>query len=144
MKTYQTYALGFPITIVNPKFKTVKGIEILDLDFNALSKIAFRAILKKPNRLTGGEIKFIRNFLKMTQCEFAEEMGLRGHSQVSRWEKFPNKPTKMEPQQEYIIRLKASRIHKMRITNEMIDIFDLIRKSNSYGEPLKINSKEVA
>ena len=63
MKTYTTHALGFPLVIINPKIKTRAGQKTLDINFDALSKLAFEVVIKKQGRLTGGEIKFIRGFL---------------------------------------------------------------------------------
>lgn len=60
------------------KFKVRAGQKTLDIDFEVLSKLAFKAVIMKPARLTGGEIKFIRGVLGLNQSEFAKVMGLRG------------------------------------------------------------------
>ena len=144
MKTYETHALGFPIIVVNPKFKTRAGQKTLDINFDSLSEKAFLAVLRKPGRLTGGEIKFLRGILGLNQTEFAHTMGLKGHSQVSKWEKAPGKVTRMSVHQEYAIRIKSLRMKDIRATNAIVDIFDELKKATGPGESIEINSKDVA
>lgn len=144
MKTYETHALGFPLIIINPKFKTRAGQKTLDINFEALSRIAFQAVIKKQGRLTGGEIKFIRGFLGLNQTEFADAMGLKGHSQVSKWEKNPEKLTRMSIHQEYVIRIKSLRIMDIRATNAVVDLFDKLKETKGAGKSIEIDAQDVA
>jgi len=144
MKTYKTHALGFPITILNPTFKVRAGQKTLDLSLEMLSKLAFDAVIKKPGRLTGGEIKFIRGFLGQNQSEFGDLMGLKGHSQVSKWEKKPEETTKMSVHQEYTIRILALRMINQKPTVEVIDMFASLKEEVEAGEYIEIDAEDVA
>jgi DNA-binding transcriptional regulator YiaG len=145
METYQTRALGFPIIVINPKFKVRAGEKTLDINFKALSEKVFKAVIMKPARLTGGEIKFIRGFLGLNQSEFANIMGLKGHSQVSKWEKRPNEMTMMSSHQDFIIRLQATKLSKiLKVTSKLTDLFNVIKDADSSGESIEIDAKEVA
>lgn len=144
MDTFTTYALGFPIIILNPKIKVRAGQKTLDINYDILAKIAFPAIIHKNGRLTGGEIKFIRNFLGINQTEFAREMGLADHSPVSRWEKASEEVTKMDLHTEFAIRIKAARLAKLRVTNALLGIFDKLKESEGAGALIELDANQVA
>lgn len=144
MDSFTTFALGFPIVILNPKIKIRAGQKTLDINYEVLAKIAFPAIIHKNGRLTGGEIKFIRNYLGLNQTEFAREMGLSDHSPVSRWEKASEDVTKMDLHTEFAIRIKATRLAKMRVTNALLGIFDKLKESEDAGEVIELDANQVA
>lgn len=144
MNTFTTYALGFPIVLVNPKVKVMAGQETLDINYEVLARIAFPAILQKKGRLTGGEIKFIRNYLGLNQTEFAKEMGLADHSPVSRWENNRDMVTKMDLHTEFAIRIKAMRLAKLRVTNPILDIFDALKEVSEAGDIIELDADKVA
>ncbi len=145
METYETRALGFPIIVINPKFKVRAGQKTLDINFKLLSEKAFKAVIMKPARLTGGEIKFMRGFLGLNQSEFANVMGLKGHSQVSKWESKPDAMTMMSSHQDFTIRLQATKLSKiMKVTNKLTDLFNVIRDADNSGASIEIDAKDVA
>jgi hypothetical protein len=63
------------------------------------------ALAHKPSRLTGSEIKFIRNYYEMNLKSFGERFGNVAHSAVIKWEKFIDSPTNMNWACEKDIRL---------------------------------------
>lgn len=144
VKTYKTNALGFPIVILNPQFKTLAGQKVLDINFDDLARLAFNKVVEKPGRLTGGEIKFLRGYLNLSQSEFATVMGLKDHSPISRWEKHPTKPTKMSIHQEFTIRANALRLNKGKITNKFFEIFEVLKSTEDAGIEISIHAKDVA
>ena len=141
MKPYTTYALGFPIIILNPKFKLMAGEKVLDVDFDKVSQEVFPLVIRKKGRLTGGEIRFLRNYLGMNQSDFAEIMGLSDHSTISRWEKKSDKITKMDIHTESIIRMKAWALAGERFTKTIFaaSFDDLKDKENDPGDVIRLN-----
>lgn len=53
--------------------------------------------------------------------------------------------TKMSSHQDFTIRLQATKLSKiMKITNELTDLFNVIRDEKGVGESIEIDAKDVA
>lgn len=88
---------GFPIIIVNPKYRIVHGDKTLDINHNEIFRRIFVALLVKPGPFTGNEIKFLRRYLDMTQTEFSKRFLMKDdHARISLWENRKDEPTGME------------------------------------------------
>ena len=134
-------ATAIAFIILNPKFRSVAGERVLDLDFDKVAAEVFPLVISKKGRLTGGEIKFIRHYLSMNQSAFAEAMGLSDHSTVSRWEKAANKITRMDLHTESIIRMKAWALAGQRLTKTLFaaSFDDLKENLSDPGEVIKLD-----
>jgi DNA-binding transcriptional regulator YiaG len=75
-KIHTYWGLGFPVQIENPKFKSIRGQLVLDINYNKLMKDVLIALSYKPVRLTGYEIKYIRHYFEMTIDAFANYLGI--------------------------------------------------------------------
>jgi DNA-binding transcriptional regulator YiaG len=141
MKSYISHAFGFPLVILNPKFKTIAGEKVLDINYEKVSKKIFFLVLEKKGRLVGGELKFIREYLQMNQTEFADIMGLGDHSIVSRWENKQEQLTNMVIHKESIIRMKAALLTGARLSKNVFEkSFDLIKNIEEAGSFIEFDA----
>jgi DNA-binding XRE family transcriptional regulator len=95
---------GFPVILLNVPVKTVRGVEVPNINYNALQLILRDLLSHKPVPLTGNEIRFIRQSLKMTLVAFAKHFGV-SHAAVIKWEKSKDIFAKITPSTELHIRL---------------------------------------
>lgn len=93
--------LGFPIRLVNVPMKKSLGEWVIDIDFNTFQLAVLNLLARKLTPLSGGEIRFIIDYLDMSTREFAKIFGA-SHSAVLKWE---NEESKMNPNTEVCIRL---------------------------------------
>lgn len=100
-KTFVFEGLGFPIKLINASMRKEFGEWYLDIDMNKLMHVVLEALAHKPTALTGGEIGFIRSYLKMTAVEFGKTFGV-SHVAVLKWESNENK---ISPALDLYIRL---------------------------------------
>ncbi len=95
---------GFTVILLNVPVKSLRGIVVPDIDYNALQLVVLHHLGFKPFPLTGNEIRFIRQSLHMTLTKFATHFGVT-HPAVIKWEKTQNKPAKISLATELYIRL---------------------------------------
>ena len=74
------------------------------INYAQLSNVVLEALANKQARLTGDELKFIRNKFEMTLSEFAERFYVT-HPAVLKWERQKDKQTKMNWATEKDVRL---------------------------------------
>ncbi len=86
--------LGFPVILRNVPMLELRGVWTLDVDLNILQKVVLLALAHHPSDLTGNQIRFVRNWLGLTQTEFGKLFGVT-HPAVVKWEKTGNKGSKM-------------------------------------------------
>lgn len=96
--------LGFPVLLVGVPV-TADGVP--DINYNRLSDAVFDALIRKPARMTGAEVKFVRHHLNMKQADFAAWLHVE-RSSVAKWEGKDLKPTGMEVSTEILVRLKMA------------------------------------
>ncbi len=98
--------LGFRIFLVNAPMLTLPdGSRCLAPNMKKLQETAFCALAKKPNRLSGSEVRFIRKHMRMTQVEFASWLNMANHSVVSQWENKGDHLSGMDYNTEILLRL---------------------------------------
>mgnify|MGYP006078345675 CR=1 FL=1 len=106
VKNYCYEGLGFPVIL--------KKVTMIEFDCEFLPQIHVKKVSDEvikllslsPEKFTGSQLKFIRQYLSMTTREFAKEiLGSDTCSNISKWESRKEKPTKMEEGTELIIRL---------------------------------------
>lgn len=104
-ETYLDMGFGFPVEIFNAPMVKIRNTWTLSLNLHDYEKAVLIALSQKPARLTGNEVKFIRNYFKMDLVSFGKRFGDVAHSAVIKWEKTFDQPTKMNWGVEKDIRL---------------------------------------
>lgn len=135
-KTISFNGLGFPVVLVNASFTDSPYGETLDINFNLLEAMVFEALIRKPTRFAGAEVKFIRHVMEMTQNVFADFLGVE-RSAVAKWESKDLKATGMTPATEGLLRIQMARHIKHSIDKEFPFIEPAMRKT-AVGEPLEL------
>lgn len=100
-ETFIYEGLGFPIRLHNVPMKKVFGEWAININFNTLQISVLNLLARKSTHLTGGEIRFIIDYLEMSTRDFANLFGMT-HAAVLKWEK---EETKMNPSTEAYLRL---------------------------------------
>jgi|SaaInlStandDraft_2_1057019.scaffolds.fasta_scaffold149618_1 DNA-binding transcriptional regulator YiaG len=104
-KLFTDKGFGFAIHIVNAPMIKVRGKWVLKLNFEKYEKAVLMALAHKQCRLSGNEIKFIRNYFELSLKEFGKRFGDVAHSAVIKWEKKKDAATSMNWACEKDIRL---------------------------------------
>lgn len=99
--TFIWEGLGFPIQLINVPMKKVFGEWILDINLEHFQKAVLYILASKTTLLSGGELRFIIDYLKMSTREFAHLFGVT-HAAVLKWE---NEKSRMNPSTEVCLRL---------------------------------------
>ncbi len=132
--------LGFPVVIVNPKFRLFEGEQILDVNPKALMEAVFALIPEKKGRITGAEVRFIRSYLNLTQEAFGKMIGV-DHSSIAKWEAKKQLVTGMEIQVEFLLRARCRLYNnkKAHIGESFIEnlLNDALLRSDA-GEPMEL------
>jgi putative transcriptional regulator len=137
IKSYQFNGFGFPVIIKNARVrKTSRGDEVVDVDFKRLESVLFIAIAEKPARLSGAEIKFLRNHMELTQAEFADLIGIE-RSSVAKWEKKDLKSSGMSAPAEFAVRFHALRYAKVDLNTSLLKV-EVYTKKNTLGKAVEI------
>lgn len=100
-ETFIYEGLGFPVRLMNVPMKEIFGEWVIDINFNQLQIAALHMLAMKPTALTGGEIRFIVDYLRMPTREFAKVFGV-SHAAVLKW---INEKSKMSFSSEVCLRL---------------------------------------
>ncbi len=142
--TFIYEGLGFPIRLINVPMKKVFGEWAININFNTLQIAALNMLARKPTALTGGELRFIIDYLEMSTRDFAKLFGVT-HAAVVKWEK---EETKMNPSTEVYLRLYI--LNYLKVTDkEFRKLYLKINPANlanSEGEitPLEIDVDKIA
>jgi len=140
-KSYIDYGLGFPVQITNVHLLKVRGEWVLDLNFEKYEKAVLLALSVKSTRLTGNEIKFVRNHFSMTLKEFGKRFGDVAHSAVIKWEKFGDNSTNMNWPTEKDIRLFI--INELK-PNILVKVYEKLEKVHPPNESkIKIDNADL-
>ena len=94
-KSYIDYGFGLPIQIINAPLKKIRDEWVLDINFEKYERAVLLALAMKPGRLSGDEVRFIRNYFEMDLKKFGSRFGDVAHSAVIKWEKCGDDVTKM-------------------------------------------------
>ena len=133
--------LGFRIFLLNaPMLILPNGSECPAPNMKKLQETAFRALAKKPNRLSGSEVRFIRKHMRMTQVEFASWLNMANHSVVSQWESKGDHLSSMDYNTEIILRLLMEVLISKKSTLPLSKIKKL-RVLTSFEEAITLNLK---
>lgn len=142
--TFIYKGLGFPIRLVNVPMKKVFGEWAIDINFNTLQLAVLNMLARKSSPLTGGEIRFIVDYLEMSTRDFAKLFGVT-HAAVLKWEK---EEAKMNPSTEVYLRLYI--LNYLKVTDkEFRKLYLKINPENLANpkgkhNPLEIDGDEIA
>ena len=135
-KTIKFNGFGFPVILVNVPMKIEYDDEIPDINFNLIQKQLFHALLHKPTRLSGAEVKFLRHHLALTQDQFSKILKVE-RSLISKWEGRVLKASGMSTHVEIFLRLKLT-----RLDNRSIDfaVIEPATATKSVGKPVELKA----
>ena|SRR3989338_7668569 len=141
-KVFIDHGLGFPIKLLNVPMIKVRGKWTPNINYTLLADIVLETLCWKPAKLTGDELKFIRQYFEMTLQEFAERFYVT-HAGVIKWEKAKNKPIRMTWTTEKDIRLFIlSRLEEK--PKEIVQLYENLEKAPSKNiHPLELDVKKL-
>lgn len=133
-------ALGFPVIVANPRYIEFEGEQVLDIDPKMIMEAAFKALIQKPARLNGAEVKFLRTYMELSQESFGHLIGV-DHSSVAKWEGKALEFTGMDVPTEALLRMRC-KLHmngRDRIGDSFIEnLMTEALSSKSVGNPIEI------
>ena len=136
-KNIKYEGLGFPVILMGVRTKVTKWGDVKDINYEALQRSVFDALVRKPARLAGAELKFIRHYLGFTQNVMADAIGVE-RSSIAKWESTGLKQTKMPGAVELVIRFHMVRKLQRSIDTEFALIEPIIRRK-VVGEPVEVS-----
>ena len=141
-KIYQDNGFGFPVTLLNVPLLQVRGEWLPSVNQKELQSLVIQALVVKPARLTGNEVRFIRQFNQMTLEQFAERFDVT-HPAVLKWEKSKNSITGMAWTTEKDIRLFALNALNPRAQQFMAAYQRLVEVAEDVATPIKIDLEKM-
>ncbi len=105
-KTVIDHRFGFPVVLENVPVKVLRGHPVVDVNANVLRDAVLSVLIRKPTRLTGSELRFIRFSLEMSKAAFGRACGVT-HPAVIKWENREEEPTGMGLGTEFLVRVLA-------------------------------------
>lgn len=104
MKKYIYHGLGFPVELNNVEMVLFDGEMHPKINVRKVSEAVIKSLVLQKSRLTGNQIKFIRNYFSMSLRDFAVVVN-ESHMAVKKWEDFKNESTNMDRNIEIMLRL---------------------------------------
>jgi DNA-binding transcriptional regulator YiaG len=142
--TFIYEGLGFPIRLVNVPMKKIFDEWVIDINFNLLQTSVLNMLARKPVPLSGGEIRFILDYLEMSTRDFAKLFGVT-HAAVLKWE---NEESKMNPSTEICVRLYI--LNYLKVTDKefrkiymSLNLKSLANRKQQ-NQPLEIEADRLA
>jgi hypothetical protein len=143
LKSWIDTGLGFPVRLSNVPMVKVRGEWTPNIDYNRLTDAVLHALCEKPVRLTGNEVRFIRQHFEMTLQAFGSRFAV-SHAAVIKWEKTKDDPTDMNWASEKDLRLFVlSKIS--RRAEDLAHLYhDLERSKADRKQTLHLDAEAVA
>lgn len=145
VKEYTDCGFGFPVILHRVPMIKAFGQWIPDINYKQLERGLLLALVHKPSRLTGSEVRFIRHYFKLTLQEFGERFDVR-HTAVLKWEKAKDAPTRMDWSTEKDIRLYTvdQLLPEEELAKKIVPLYrELSRKKNDDQAPLEQDCQEL-
>jgi len=142
-KQFVDEGFGFRVRLWNVPMIKVRGAWTPDINYNEFAKVVFLALCHKPARLTGAEVRFIRQQLEMTLQAFADRFCVT-HVAVIKWEKTGNKTTSMAWTTEKDLRLFVLSKLVAKPTEIAKLYAELEKKRAESGSLVEIDAKKMA
>ncbi len=136
--------LGFPIRLINVPMKKIFGEWVLDINLELFQKAVLHMLACKPAHLSGSELRFVIDYLKMSTREFAHLFGVT-HAAVLKWE---NEKSRMNPSTEVCLRLYM--LNHLKVADKEFRRLYLqitpqnLAKAESDKTPLEIDAEKMA
>jgi DNA-binding transcriptional regulator YiaG len=142
-KVFIDEGFGFKVRILNASMVKVRGEWTPNINYNELAKVVLHALCHKPGRLSGAEIRFIRQHFEMTLQAFANRFCVT-HVAVIKWERAKNKPTTMAWTTEKDLRLFVlSKLHSK--ASEIATLYTELEKERKNAfSGVDVDAREVA
>ncbi len=137
-KVFHDHGFGFPVTLLNVPLIEMRGEWVPNVNQRKLQERVVEALVLKPSRLTGSEIRFLRVFLEMTLVQFAERFDVT-HPAVLKWERSENQATGMSWTTEKDIRLFALSKRAPRAQEFVVAYEQLTEVASEKEQPIKID-----
>lgn len=125
-REYVDWGFGFPVYLRNVTMVKVRGTWVPKVNHNQLAEAVLLALVHKPARWTGDELRFVRLQLKLSLAAFAERFYVT-HPAVIKWESRKDAPTRMKWATEKDIRLH---VH-LQTADELVPLYKQLRKAPS-------------
>lgn len=97
--------LGFPVELNHVEMVKIGKEWAPKIDVRKIAKDVLKQIPTQETRLTGSQIRFLRESFGMSLRDFATKVVHQSHMAVSKWEKFGDMPTNMDAATEVVLRL---------------------------------------
>jgi DNA-binding transcriptional regulator YiaG len=133
---------GFPVLLKNVTMRWLQGDWVADINYNWLDAETVLFLARKPARLTGVEVRFLRHRCEMTYQKFADLFGVAPQA-VMKWEKAGAKPTRMAWTTEKDLRLTV--LERAGVSrSEFMDAFRTLREAPkaAAAAPLTLDLKK--
>lgn len=141
-KIYLDHGFGFPVTLLNVPLIQVRGEWVPSINQKELQSLVTQALVVKPARLTGHEVRFIRQFTQMTLEQFAKRFDVT-HPAVLKWEKSKDSITGMAWTTEKDIRLLALNALNPRAQQFLAAYERLVEVAHDEAKPIKIDLEKM-
>lgn len=135
---------GFPVKLLNVPMIKIRGEWTPSINYKLLAKIVLKELCEKEQKLTGNEVRFIRQYLEMNLLDFAKRFVVT-HPCVLKWEATMNKPTGMNWATEKDIRLFT--LSKLTSSSkELVELYTMLEKvmNGKETEVVKIDARKLA
>lgn len=98
------HGAGYEVILHHVPMIRIGNEWVLNLNPGIIDRLVFEAIPRQPSRLTGNQVRFVRDYADMTLKAFADRFGV-SHAAVKKWENTGDGPTNMSWSTEKDIRL---------------------------------------
>ena len=139
-KRFVDEGFGFPVVLRNVPMAKVRGVWTPKIDYNEMAKVIVIALSHKPSRLSGAEVKFIRQFFKMTLTQFGDRFSV-SHAGVIKWEAAEAEPTMMKWATEKDIRLFVADSLKEKPAKFATLYRELEKEASPINKPIEMDLK---
>lgn len=95
---------GFPVELTNVNMVFIDKKWSPKIDIRKIANTVIKELPFQTERLTGNQVKFIRDYFEYSLRDFADEVN-ESHTAVAKWEKHFDKATKMDINIEIRLRL---------------------------------------
>jgi DNA-binding transcriptional regulator YiaG len=102
---YIYVGFGFPVKLHDVEKVKIGKEWAPKIDVRKVARHVMKELPFQASRLTGAQIRFVREYLGMSLRDFASKVVHQSHMAVSKWEKFEQKPTNMDAATEVVLRL---------------------------------------
>lgn len=121
--SYKYEGLGFPIELHNVEMILIKGEYAPKINIQLIADKAIKNLILQKNKLTGNQIKFIRNYFSLSLRQFSVIVN-ESHTAIRKWENFQNSSTNMDPNIEKTIRVYIYDKIFIKDKNDKLNFYD--------------------